>query len=292
MKEMRLESLLVAQADHSLIANQEADEIIIDNLNVDRCIFENVGLRHAKLLGGRATHCQFVRAYLRNATFANVVLTGTEFSNCNLKYATFEECDLRYVSFHNCDLPYEALLDNLPEKAFHKKALLRALRINAIESGDLNAVNKIFLQEMKAERDEFFSILKLKKDVDDERTIGVRSWVRALLGWVSHLLQWHILGYGFRFLIVLRTAILIIFLAAICYSQAGATFRRSEDPGKVITLGFWEASYFSTITFSTVGYGDLVPVGQSARALASFEAGTGAIFIGVVAATIYRRLQR
>jgi hypothetical protein len=50
-------------------------------------------------------------------------------------------------------------------------------------------------------------------------------------------------------------------------------------------LGF-KAIYFSLITLSTVGYGDIVPVSNIARMLAAMEAITGTLFIAVLIARL------
>jgi voltage-gated potassium channel len=48
----------------------------------------------------------------------------------------------------------------------------------------------------------------------------------------------------------------------------------------------YKALYFSLITLSTVGYGDIVPVSNVARMLAAMEAMTGTLFIAVLIARL------
>jgi len=52
-----------------------------------------------------------------------------------------------------------------------------------------------------------------------------------------------------------------------------------------------EAVYFSTVTFTTLGYGDLV-LGTDWRLLAAFMAGNGTIIIGWTTAMVFLAVQR
>lgn len=56
------------------------------------------------------------------------------------------------------------------------------------------------------------------------------------------------------------------------------------DPGSIAQAGVAvqsadELKYFSFVTLTTLGYGDIVPVSREARALASFEAVSGVFFL-------------
>jgi len=44
--------------------------------------------------------------------------------------------------------------------------------------------------------------------------------------------------------------------------------------------------YFSFITLTTVGYGDITPVSRAARWLASMEAMTGSLYVAVLIARL------
>ena len=47
--------------------------------------------------------------------------------------------------------------------------------------------------------------------------------------------------------------------------------------------------YFSTITLTTVGYGDIVPVTSAARLVTGLEAIVGQLYLAVVIATLVGR---
>lgn len=93
-------------------------------------------------------------------------------------------------------------------------------------------------------------------------------------------------------LIVVYIVLLILAFALVYYPHIPANFTFSEahtEPGWV------DAVYFSGITLTTVGYGDLVPRLASLRFLALFEAASGLVVISLAITymlTVYTALER
>ncbi len=56
--------------------------------------------------------------------------------------------------------------------------------------------------------------------------------------------------------------------------------------GQEETLGKAEMVYYSFVTLTTLGYGDIVPISPSARALATLEALTGQLYLTVLVARL------
>ena len=65
----------------------------------------------------------------------------------------------------------------------------------------------------------------------------------------------------------------------------GGAFSFNTNTGKQSMNGF-NAFYFSFITLSTVGYGDITPVSRIARWLAALEAMTGLLYVAVLIARL------
>src|SRR5262245_60525524 len=66
---------------------------------------------------------------------------------------------------------------------------------------------------------------------------------------------------------------------------AGGAFAFNTAVEKQSMLGF-HAFYFSFVTLSTVGYGDITPVSKIARMLAAMEAMTGLLYVAVLIARL------
>ena len=60
---------------------------------------------------------------------------------------------------------------------------------------------------------------------------------------------------------------------------------------KLILVDFLESLYFSLVTFTTVGYGDIIPVGTSII-LSSIEMILGVTLVGIWTATLARKITR
>ncbi len=93
---------------------------------------------------------------------------------------------------------------------------------------------------------------------------GLMLWVRTTFG--SERMTHFIASY-------IITIFLVIFLFTGAYLSNENNFK---SDGKQTSLAFEDAIYFSAVTFTTVGYGDITPTGLN-RFLASLEAILGMI---------------
>jgi hypothetical protein len=113
------------------------------------------------------------------------------------------------------------------------------------------------------------------------KLLGLSWWTRAEL-----FLYWLLAGFGLRPMRVIRTAVVVVMLYGALYWSAGGVRR----PNSETDAGFWDAVYFSGVTFATVGYGDLVPAPR-VRILALTEGMIGVFTMSFFVVVVANRLR-
>jgi inward rectifier potassium channel len=104
----------------------------------------------------------------------------------------------------------------------------------------------------------------------------------------QHLLQLH---NSYFFLAVLLTYVLCSLIFAALYYAIG-TEHLIGVRGETALGTFMDCFYFSTQTFTTVGYGAIAPKGILASTVASFEAFCGLLFFAIATGLMYARFSK
>ena len=114
------------------------------------------------------------------------------------------------------------------------------------------------------------------------RELHLKPWRRVELA-----AYWALAGFGYRPLRVLASATVAVLLYGVLYwASNGARFALQPKA----TVSFWDCVYFSGITFTTLGYGDLMP-SANARLLAMTEATIGIFTMGFLVVVFANRLR-
>ncbi|PIU41165.1 MAG: hypothetical protein COS99_07445 [Candidatus Omnitrophica bacterium CG07_land_8_20_14_0_80_42_15] len=116
---------------------------------------------------------------------------------------------------------------------------------------------------------------------------------KGVIGFIKHVFMWFILscsfavwGHGERPARSFLAAIAIILLSAFCY-----TFDYVLVNGIILKPDFFKAIYLSVVTFTTVGYGDISPMGLG-KIVASIEAFSGAFVMPIFVVGLSRKYLR
>jgi hypothetical protein len=257
---------------------------------LSHCLIQDKYLRDVTFRTGSIQHCRFEHTNLRRATFDRINLTGSRFVACNLEHANFEGCTLWYVVFEQCEINYNSVLRSIPSENNIRRRLLRVLRINAESMGEKSWADAILLLELAAEREDLWdaarhasAYYRERYDVLDRAIAGIK------LG--AHYLRFWLWGYGLYLSRLALSATAAVVLLATLTNREAFQFNVASEVG-TRHLGWFESAYFSVITLTTVGYGDIAPANAPARMLAAGMAVCGVVMFGFIAAAFYRRLAR
>lgn len=261
--------------------------------------FSNCNLAEARFQGAKAVSTNLRDSSLRNSDFSGADLSGVAINYTDLSDITFDE-----ATIFGSRSAWEAEADHQAEMALswisRFPAAIRALgRRNS--SPDL--LEQAALQYRATQR------LLRENDLEQMPELAVRvkhaQRKRALAEgnirkWLSYAVYRWPLGYGERPQNVIATSLAVIVSGMFLYPKWG--LRNIALGGTVVQYPsklaaydlpqlfstFGQSFYFSTITFTTVGYGDLQPIGW-AQTVATIESFIGALLMAFLVFVLGRR---
>lgn len=134
----------------------------------------------------------------------------------------------------------------------------------------------------------------LRQDMQTRKKVGGEYWFA--------LLQRTVFGYGESFSRVIGWSSGVILLFAMAYLLTG-TIRPVESGGELgaaivwtrlpeVPALLWESLYYSTLTFTALGFGDFRPTNTLGQVLTVVETGTGAVLVALLVFVLGRRAAR
>lgn len=268
----------------------------------------------------------FVRADLREASFEHVGLGDANFTDANLEDATFSVCDLRGAVLENARTD-QTLFSNarvsrgtmFGSKTYYERELLSENEAGGRTRDNAEAAiwtyREIYnLYEENAlpfEARKFYLAEKnMRRRLAWRRGHYARAFKAEGARWVT--------GYGISPWRVIASALAVIVAFGLAYPLTGGiqeTIKTStrganatvDKPTQTETLiwtisdvtqaglsemvgAFLKSLYFSIVTFTTLGYGDIQPVGNLARALAGIESLLGALLTALLVFVLSQRI--
>lgn len=115
---------------------------------------------------------------------------------------------------------------------------------------------------------------------------GLKGLIKRLALWLALSFSYLVWGHGERPVRTFFSGIVIIFLSAIVYTQGELYYRALP-----YQPNFWEALYFSVVTFTTVGFGDFTALGW-ARPIVMVEALCGLFIVPLFMIGLSRKYLR
>lgn len=225
----------------------------------------------------------------------------------NFNRAYLENIDLDIELVENALIDFaDALLGNTKIRKWQiKNHILQEKKNNYYQAKEIYFLIKKNFHSIGQYEDESWAF---KKEKDMERKSNCHF--ETLDKWLWSCFLNGIFGYGEQPSKIIVSAILVILFFALCFSLIGLGNPEiielkgtaiHSDSGNIVDLAskgllknnvirnFPDSLYFSTITFTTLGYGDFRPLEGWGRILAGSEAFIGAFMMALFVYTFARR---
>lgn len=269
------------------LAGAELNQANLSGMN----LFD-ANLSGAQLVGADLSGCDLTGADLSHADLTRANLSAARLWHANLKGAKLVEADLK-----DADL-WQARLCNV---RLWRTQLSGA---HSITRASFRSKNKGFFPECAAYEEGAVSAEEtyrnLKRYFMSEGRYNDASWAsfkekemekislrnERRLEFIPAAIMGFLCGYGEKPQRIIVSSLFVILFYAAIYN----IFRTAASGIGDTALSFWDHLYFSVITFTTVGFGDIVPRSYAAyRLLSASEAFLGAFLMGLFVFTLARK---
>ncbi|MBU0673892.1 MAG: pentapeptide repeat-containing protein [Proteobacteria bacterium] len=252
-------------------AEMTAADLTFANLEEARA--DNAGLGMAIL-----TEAKLFNAILTGATLTKATLTDADFRCVNLEGARMRETDLRGADFTGANLRHVDLARSRVEKAIFNNADLREARLRQMTGFEGAEWIGVDIRDIN-----FAGAYRLRRFVVDQNYLLEFRSLGRLNRWIY--LIWLLTSDCGRSLsrwCLLITLVTLLFTGL--YAMVGLDYGKYPD---------WIAPfYFSVVTLSTLGYGDIVPATYPARIIAIIEVMIGYMLLGGLLSIFTNKMAR
>ena len=283
----------------------ESTKAEVENLHKEGQSLAGINLKFAEMSQAKLVNADLSNSDLTRSDFSGASLYGVNLEGANLFKANFEGVNLKSTNMRNCNLlgvdftgaklnnvdwgeEYKVINEVEAEKAVadgdeqtakdkYKEAedVYRNLKIN-LQSQTLGEdVGNVFLREMITKRKQLplFSPLRIASKIAYLTT-----------------------GYGEKIGNILYTVIGTIVSCAFLYGIEGVSyadkllkFEGTQTFTEMLNI-FGDLFYFSVVVFSTVGFGEILPIGPIGKTLMIFEGLIGGLILAILIIAVYKHL--
>jgi len=252
----------------------------MQNCNLKKADFENASMFGVDLSGSDLFKANFENANLKNANLENCNLLGANLSNAQLKNIWWGQ-DFKVINELEAE---KAVAENDYETACDKykeaEDIYRNIKISLQSQTLGDDTGAFFIREMIARRKQFskFSPARIGSKIIELTT-----------------------GYGEKLGNIIFTIIGVILICMFLYGIEGVKYGDPINGDRIIgffsddmqkygilnTLG--NLFYFSVVVYSTVGFGEIVPIGPIGKIVMMFEGIIGGLILAVLIIALYKK---
>jgi len=268
--------------------------------------FAGTSMVGADLTGARVNGADFSDANLMlsrlsdtnaiNATFDGANLEGTTFTNADLRRATLEDALLNEAVFQDVHVGAETRFGDV--SVYERDGVEPELS----DDHPLEAAAWAYRQLQQIYQRSALPELA-RRSYNQEKDARRRlDWAEGnYVGAIKRELSRWVMRHGSSPYRVLAVSLLVVVVAAVLFPLTGGiqeiqgervitySIENPEDASQWwITRVLFKSLYFSIVTFATLGYGDIQPIGGTARLLASVETVIGSLLSALLVFVLAR----
>ena len=301
-------NILLKKTDlrYCFLKNSSLDNLNFKNFYFKEITFKNCRLSEIKFNNVKFDNVVFENSHLENCNFSSSELRRIKFINCILIDIDWNDVVLKKEFFLNLKAPYEKDIYINSKKSskttyYYKELVETYIKIknNFRENGRYNDMSWSYLKEKESERlsykNEFRTFYyknyaRAYKIKGKEKYTKAKSMFKRYQNFFKYILEcikYFLFGYGEKPIYILGWSIFVILLFSVLFFYSRGIVSNYLSESKITYLN---SLYFSTVTFTTLGFGDIFPISLFSRVLVMLEALMGLFFYSLFVYSFGRRI--
>ena len=256
------------------IEQVQLDGAQLRDVNLRWATVRDVGFKGATLAGCNLSQARFSDCYFRRTAFERCDIVNTRFAGSDFSGARFEACRLDFATFGGCEIAFGSIRFRRDAPPQVLARVCRNLKLNAMSMGRFTDASDLAYLERTYDR----HVLRQRAFAAGPQPLPQR--LHAVAFWLDAVMLNWLWGYGEKPWRLATTMVVAIVAFGTLQNWLQGV------PGR----DWWDHVYFSGVTFLTIGYGDLAPVGDLPRLLALVEGAAGILFIGMLVASATKKI--
>tara|TARA_B100000131_G_scaffold203274_1_gene195200 strand:- start:199 stop:1104 length:906 start_codon:yes stop_codon:yes gene_type:complete len=269
-------SLSGVQLKFSEMQNVKLVNADLSNADLTRADFSGASMYGVNLEGANLFKTNFEGANLKSANMKNCNMLGADFTNTKLHHVDWGK-DSKVINEKDAEIALKNGNTELAKEKYNEaEDVYRSLKMSMQSQTLGEDVGKIFIREM---------IVKRKQ-------LPKFSPVR-IMSKIAHIST----GYGEKIGNIFYSILTVLIVCALLYGINGVEYQErnlSFFADDINEYGYWRTFgnlfYFSVVVFSTVGFGEITPLGLLNKSVMIIEGLIGGIIMSIIMIAIYKHL--
>lgn len=272
------------------LSNADLHETDLNNADLQGAVLIGASLRGSDLHDARLGHASLVAADLQDTDLSGADLAsshlikarfnGARCAQARLCHADLSHADLSGANMTSCDLDHALLVDADLTGASLKSANLDHASVMGVKYDR----RRLTCRGIRA--DACYGHAVFKRDLQDQ------DWIETFRAqsrrhYVLYLVWWLFTDCGRSLLRVWLSATILAMLFGVVYANVPDLLNTSRS---VQTA--WTPFYFSFVTFTTLGFGDVTPGSLAGELVVTIEVVLGYVTLGILVSILANKVAR